>query len=161
MRRNDTRNLRNLPKLRHEFRLLHCWRARRLAQTSPTASQWVHSCLSSSTHPPSETFLPQLATAGQQHDPHQWSSPPQTNAHGHAPQRDPSWSSSSVAPAHPRSMDFRGNPARATQVFPDATADHGQSDDYLGKTATLQDVHKWARRYSSGIPDSKKGWAYW
>ena len=26
-------------------------------------------------------------------------------------------------------MDFPGNPARATQVFPDASAGHGQSED--------------------------------
>ena len=67
----------------------------------------------------------------------------------------------SAALAHPRSMDFRENPASATQVFPDASADHKQSDDCLRNSATLQDVHGWAQRHSSGTPDSKIDLAFW
>ena len=161
MRRSDSGNLRNLPKLRHESKLLQCWRTRRLAQTAPTVSQRVYSCLPFSMHPPSKTLLSELATAGQQHQLHRWLSPPQTDAHGQAAQGDPSWSSPFVATAHPRSMDFRGNPARATPVFWDADVDHGQSDDSLGNAATLHDDHVWAQRHFSGTPDSKNGWAYW
>ena len=93
MRRSDSEKLRNLPKLHHESRLLQYWLARWLAQNALKASQRVHSCLPSSTHPPSETPLWELATAGQQHQPHQWSSPPQMDAHRYAPQGNPSWSS--------------------------------------------------------------------
>ena len=163
MRRSDSGNLRNLPQLRHESRLLQCWLTRRLAQTAPTAYQWVHNCLPSSVHPPSKTCFSEQATAGQQHHPHQRSSPPQTDAHGHAPQGDPpsSWSSPSLAPRRPRLRDFRGNPAPATQLFPDAEADHGQNDDSLGNAATLHDSHVWAQRHFSATLDIKNGLAYW
>ena len=161
MRRSGSGNLRNLPKLRHVSRLLQNWLARQLAQFAPTASQSVYSCLPSSAHPPSKTLLSELPTEGQRHQLHRWSSPLQTEAHNHVPQEDPFWSSPSDAPAHLHLMDFHGNPARATQVFPDASADHGQSDDCLGNAATVHGVHMWAQRYSFGIPDSKSGWAYW
>ena len=75
--------------------------------------------------------------------------------------RGPFWFPPSDAPAHPHSMDFPGNPARATQVFLDASADHGQSDDCPGMAAALLDVHVWAQTHSSGTPDSKNGLAYW
>ena len=58
-------------------------------------------------------------------------------------------------------MDFRENPARATQVFSDASADHGQSDHCPGNAATLHDAHVWAQTHSSGTPDSKNGSACW
>ena len=160
MRRCDSGKLRNLPKLCHESRLLQCWVSRWLAQTAPTASQPVHSCLPFLMYPPSKTLLSELATAGQRHQLHRWSSPLQTDAHCHAPEGDPSWSFSYVAPTHPCSMGFRGNPAHATQVFPDADVDHVQSDDCLGNAATLLDAHVWAQRHFSGTPDSKNGWAY-
>ena len=161
MRRSDPGNLRNVPKLRYESRLLHCLQAGRLAQTAPTISRRVHSCLPFSTHPPSKTLSSELANAGQQHQLHWFSNLSQTDAHGLPPQGDLSWSSPSVTPAHPRIMDSRGNPARATQVFSDAGVDHGQSDDCLGNAATLHDAHVWARKDSSGIPDIKNDLAQW
>ena len=60
----------------------------------------------------------------------------QTDARDHVLQEDPSESSASDAPAHLHSMDFPGNPARATQVFPD-----GQSDDVPENAATLHEAH--------------------
>ena len=114
MRRSGFANLRNQPKLRHVSRLLQYWLARRLAQTAPTASQTVQSCLPSSVHPPSKTILSELATEGQRHELNRWSSPLQTDAHDHVPHEDPFWFSPSDAPAHPHLMDFRGNPASAT-----------------------------------------------
>ena len=91
MTRSDSRNLRSVPRLRHESRLLQCWLDRRLKQTAPTASQGVHSCLSSSAHPPNTPLLSELATEGQQHQPHQWANRPQKDVHDHAPQGDYSW----------------------------------------------------------------------
>ena len=64
------------------------------------------------------------------------------DARDHVLQEDPSESSPSDASAHLHSMNFPGTPARATQVFPDAGADHGQNDDCPGNAATLHDVHK-------------------
>ena len=58
-------------------------------------------------------------------------------------------------------MDFPKSPARATQVSPDANADHEQSDDSPGNVATLHDVHVRAQTHSSGKPDRKNGLAYW
>ena len=162
MRRSDSGKLRNLPKLCHMSSLPQCWLARRLAQTVPTASQRVCSCLPSSAHQPNKTPLSELTTAGQQHQLHRWSGPPQTDAHGHAPQGHPSWFPPPlVAPAHPRFTDSRGNPARATQVFQDAGAAHGQSDECFGNAVTLHVSHMWARTHSYGIPGSKNGLAYW
>ena len=125
MRRIDSRILRNLPKLRHVSRLLQFSLAWRLARTVTTTSQSVYSCLPFLAHPPSTTLLSELATEGQRHQLHRWSSPLQTDAHDHVPQEDPFWPSPSDAPAHRHLMDFRGNPARATQVFQGAVADHG------------------------------------
>ena len=130
---------------------------RRLAQTAPTAFRLVHSCLPSSARLPKKTRLPELATEGQWRQLSWWSSPLQTDAHDHVLQEDTFWFPPSDAPAHPHSMDFPGNPARATQVFPDASADLGQSDDCPGNAATLHDVHVWAQTHSSGTPDSKIG----
>ena len=161
MRQIDSWNLRNLPKLRQVTRLLQYWLARRFAQTAPTAFQSVHSCLSSSAHPPSTTFLSKLATEGQRHHLHRWSSPLQTDAHGHVPQKDPFWSSSSDALVHPHLMDFCGNPARVTQVIPNASADHGQSDDCLGNATTSHNVRVWAHTHSSATPDNENGLAHW
>ena len=161
MRRSGYGKLRNLPKLRHESKLLHYWLARRLAQTALKASRSVHSCLPSSAHPPSKTLLSELATEGQRHQLHRWSSLLQADALDHVPQKGPFWFSPSDAPVHPHLMDFCGNPARATQVFPDASADHGQSDDCLGNAATFHDAHVWAQRHSSGKTDSNNGLAYW
>ena len=160
MRRSDSGNLRNLPELRHVSKLLQCWLARRLAQNAPTAFQWVSSCLPSSAHPPSKTLLSEQTTEGQRHQLHRWSSLPQTDAHDHAPQGNLCWSSPSATPAHPHLMDFRWSPSRATWVFPDASADHGQSDDCLGNVATIHDVHVWEQRHSSRTNDSKIDLAY-
>ena len=160
MGRSDSGILWNLSKVRYESSLLQCWLARWLAETAPTASQQVHSCLPSSAHPSSKTFLSELAIEGQQHQLHRWLGPPQTDAHGHAPQGTLA-DLPPVAPAHPRSMDFRWNPARAYQVFRKAGTDHGQSDDCLGTAATFHDAHVWAGRHSSCKPDSKNGLAYW
>ena len=161
MKRSGSGNLRNLPKLRQVSRLLHYWLARWLARTEPTAFYSVHSCLSSSVHPPSTTPLPELATEVQRQRLPRWSSPLQTDAHDHVPLEDPFRFSPSDTPAHPHLMEIRGNPARATQVFPDAVADHGQSDDCLGNATTFRDIHVWAERYSSGTPNCKNGLAYW
>ena len=161
LRRSGSGNLRNLPILRLVSRLLRYSQARRLAQTAPTASRSVHSCLPSSARLPSKTPLSELATEAQRNQLRRWSSPLQTDAHDHGLQEDPFWFFPSDAPAHPHSMDFRGNPARATQVFPDASADHEQGDDSPGNAATLHDVHVWAQTRSSGTPDSKNGLAFW
>ena len=161
LRRSDSGNLQNLPKLRHMFRLLQHWLARRLAPTAPTASQSVHSCFPSSAHPPGMTLLSELATAGQRHQLHRWSSPLQTDAHDHVPQEDPISYSPSDAPVYPHLTDFRGNPALATHVFQAAGADDGNCDDCLGNAATLHDFNVWAQRHSAGTPDSENGWAYW
>ena len=142
-------------------RLLQFWLTRRLARTAPTASQSVHSCVPSSAHPPSTTLLSELGSEGQRHQLHRWSSPPQTDAHDHVTQEDPFWFSLSDATVHPHLMDFRGNRARANQVFPDASADHEQSDDCLGNAATFHDVDVWAQIHSSGTPISENGLAYW
>ena len=91
MRRSDSWNLWNLPKHRHESRLLQCWLAQKSAHTAPTASRRVRSGLPLSMHAPNKTLLWELATACQQYKPHQRSNPLQMGAHSHAPQGDPSW----------------------------------------------------------------------
>ena len=161
MKRSDFGNWRNLPKLRHESKLLQWWLAERLAQTVPTASQRAHSCIPSSVHPPNKTLLWKLATVGQQHQPHQPSDPLQVDAHSHAPQADFSWFLPSVAPAHRRLTDFRENLARATQVFRAAGVDDGQSDDSLENASTLHDALVLAQRHFSGQTDSEIGLEDW
>ena len=133
MRRRGSGNLRNLPKLRLVFRRLHASLARRLAQTAPTVSRRDRSCLPSSTHLPGRTPSLGPATEGRSHQPRQRSSPLQTDVRDPVLQEDPSGSSPSAAPAHFQSRD----PARATQVFQDANAGHGQSDDAPENAATL------------------------
>ena len=90
---------------------------------------------------PGKTTLSRLATEGRSHQFRQRSSPLQTDARDPAPQLDPSESSPSAAPAHLQSMDFPGNPARATQVSQDAGVGHEKSDDVPGKSATLRGAH--------------------
>ena len=80
-------------------------------------------------HLPGRTPSSGLATEGRSHQLRQRSSPLQTDAPDPVLQEDPSEFSPSAAPAHLRSMDFLGNPARATQVFQDASAGNEQSDD--------------------------------
>ena len=65
MRRSGSGNLRNLPKLCLVSRPLLRSLARRLAQTTPTASQRVHSYLQSSLRLPSKIPSLELATEGQ------------------------------------------------------------------------------------------------
>ena len=141
MRRRGSGNLRNLPKLRLGSRRLHTSLARRLAQTAPTVSRRDCSCLPSSTHLPRGTPSLGPATEGRPHQPRQISSPLQTDVRDPVLQEDPSGSSPSAAPAHLQSRDFLENPARATQVFQDANAGHGQSDDAPGNAATLHGAH--------------------
>ena len=141
MRRNGSGNLRNLPKFRLVSQPLWYSLARWLAQTAPAASRSVHSCLPFSARPPGRTPSSGLATEGRRHQLRQRSSPLQTDARDPVLQEDPSESSPSAAPANLQSMDSPGNQARATQEFPGASADHGQSDDCLGNAATFHDVH--------------------
>ena len=61
----------------------------------------------------------------------------QTDARDHVLQEEFFESSLSDAPAHLHSMGFPGNLARATQVSPDASAGHGQSDDVPENAATI------------------------
>ena len=112
-------------------------------------------------HLPGRTPSSGLATEGRRHQLRQRSSPLQTVAPDPVLQEDPSESSPSDAPTHPHSMDFPGNPARATQVFPDASAFHGHSGDVSENAATLHGAHGSARTHSSGATDSKSGLAYW
>ena len=84
----------------------------------------------------------------------------QTDARDPALQQDPSESSPSAAPAHLQSMDSPGNPAHATQVFPDASAGHGQSDDVPENAATLHGARVSARTHSFGTTGNKSGWVY-
>ena len=67
MIRRGSGNLRNLTKLRLVSRRLLYSLARRLAQTAPTTSRLVHSCLPSSARLPSRTPSSELATEGQRH----------------------------------------------------------------------------------------------
>ena len=90
---------------------------------------------------PGRTPSSGLATEGRRHQLRQRSRPLQTDARDPVLQKDPSESSSSAAPAHPQSMDSPGNPSRATQVFPDVSAGHGQSEDVPENAATLHDAH--------------------
>ena len=161
MRRRGSGNLRNLPKLRLVSTRLHASLAPQLAHTAPTVSRWARRCLPSSTHLPSRTPSSGLATEGRSHQLRQRSSPLQTDARDPVLQEDPSESSPSAAPAHLQSRDFLENPARATQVFQDANAGHGQSDDAPENAATLHGAHGWARTRSFGTTDNKSGWAYW
>ena len=91
-----------------------------------------------------------LATEGRSHQLSQRSSPLQTDAPGPALPEALSVYSPSAAPAHLRSMDFLGNPARATQVFQDASAGPEQNDDVPENAATLH-----------GTTDSESGLACW
>ena len=82
-----------------------------------------------------------LATEGRRHQLRQKLSPLKTDARNPVLQEDPSEYSPSAAPAHLPSMDSPGNPARATQVFLNASADHEQSDDVLENAATFHSAH--------------------
>ena len=92
-------------------------------------------------HLPGRTPSSGLAIEGRRHQLRQKSSPLQTDARDPVLQEDPSESSPSAAPAHLQSMDSPGNPARVTQVFPDVSAGHGQSDDVPENAATLHGAH--------------------
>ena len=159
MRRRGSGNLRNLSKLRLVSRQLHASLAQRLAQTAPTVSRWDRSCLPSSTHLPGRTHSSGLATEGRSHQLRQRSSPLQTDALDPVLQEDPSESSPSAAPGHLQSRDFLENPARATQVFQEANAGHGQSDDVPENGATFHGAHGWARTRPFGTTDNKSCWA--
>ena len=141
MRRRGSGNLRNLPKLRLVSRWLLDSLARRLTQTAPTVSRWVHSCLSSSTHLPGRTPSSGLATEGRQHQLCHKSSPLPTDVRDPVLQEGPSESSPSAAPAHLQAMDSPGNPAHATHVFLDTGAGHEQSDDVPENAATFHGAH--------------------
>ena len=110
---------------------------------------------------PGRTPSSGLATEGRRHQLRQRSSPLQTDARDPVIQEDPSESSPSATPAHLQSMDSPGSPERATQVFPDASAGHGQSDDVPENAATFHGAHVRARTHSSGTTDSKSGLTCW
>ena len=79
----------------------------------------------------------------------------------HEPQGSPSWSCPSVAPALPRSKDFRRILARATKVFVGTGIDPGKSNDSLERAAALHDAHFSRLTHFSGTPDSKNGLVFW
>ena len=114
---NDTKRFRKITettRICHQSRILQYWLAKQSAQTAPTTSRQVHSCLLSSTHPPDKKILWELATVGQQHHPLQRSILPQMDARSHEPQEELSWSFHSVAPAHLCSTDISARPAPRT-----------------------------------------------